>query len=99
MRRRLACIAAGLLAGLALAEAAFRQPDRDVTFTVEIADGQTAAAKAVVARIEFDSPIGSSRPMNSTSVVSLNRPMKVFTMPGIEILSACGKTISCMDFQ
>ena len=33
------------------------------------------------------------RPMNTTRVVSLNRPMKVLTMPGIEIFSAWGSTI------
>ena len=32
-------------------------------------------------------------PMMRTSVVSLNRPMKVLTMPGMTIFSACGRTI------
>ena len=31
---------------------------------------------------------------DETSVVSLNRPMKVLTMPGSTIFSACGRTIS-----
>jgi hypothetical protein len=34
-----------------------------------------------------------NRPMISTSVVSLNRPMKVLTMPGITSFSACGMMI------
>ena len=55
--------------------------------------------QSVEARIAFDSPIGSSRPMKTTSVVSLNSPMKVLTMPGIEIFSACGRMISRIDFQ
>ena len=35
----------------------------------------------------------SNRPTMATSVVSLNRPMKVETMPGITIRSACGRTM------
>jgi hypothetical protein len=44
-------------------------------------------------------PSKSNSPMISTSVVSLNRPMKVLTMPGMTIFSACGRTISAIDFQ
>jgi hypothetical protein len=42
---------------------------------------------------------GIEKPMKTTSVVSLNSPMKVLTMPGIEIFSACGRMISRIDFQ
>ena len=37
--------------------------------------------------------------MISTSVVSLNRPMKVLTMPGMTIFSACGRMISRIILQ
>jgi hypothetical protein len=37
--------------------------------------------------------------MIATSVVSLKRPMKVLTMPGIEIFSACGRMMSRIDCQ
>ena len=37
--------------------------------------------------------------MMSTRVVSLKSPMKVLTMPGIEILSAWGRTMSRCAFQ
>ena len=37
--------------------------------------------------------------MKTTSVVSLNSPMKVLTMPGIEIFSACGMMTSRIDCQ
>ena len=51
------------------------------------------------ARIEVTRPIGSSSAMIATSVVSLNRLMKLLTMLGIEIFSACGMMISRIDFQ
>ena len=54
---------------------------------------------AAVARIGFSSPTGSRSPITDTSVVSLNSPMKVLTMPGIETFSACGRMISRVDFQ
>ena len=41
-------------------------------------------------RIGCMMPIGSRMPMIDTSVVSLNSPIKVFTIPGMEIFSACG---------
>ncbi len=41
----------------------------------------------------------SKMPMNMTSVVSLKRPMKLPTMPGIDIFSACGMMINCCAFQ
>ena len=33
-------------------------------------------------------------PTMKTSVVSLNSPMKVLTMPGMTIFSACGRMMS-----
>ena len=44
-------------------------------------------------------PRSSIRPMISTSVVSMNRPMKLLTMPGIEMRSACGRMMSAFIFQ
>lgn len=40
------------------------------------------------ARIEPVRPIGSRRPMIETNVVSLNNPMKVETIPGMDIFNA-----------
>ena len=37
--------------------------------------------------------------MIATSVVSLNSEMKLLTMLGIEIFSACGMMTSRIDFQ
>ena len=51
------------------------------------------------ARIEVTSPIGSRRPMMATSVVSLKSEMKLPTIDGIEIFSACGMMMSRIDFQ
>ena len=39
-------------------------------------------------------PSRSNMPMMLTRLVSLNRPMKVLTMPGMTSFSACGSTIS-----
>jgi hypothetical protein len=39
-------------------------------------------------------PTRSNIEITETSVVSLKRPTATFTMPGIEILSACGRMIS-----
>ncbi|MCB1550135.1 MAG: carboxylating nicotinate-nucleotide diphosphorylase [Hyphomicrobiaceae bacterium] len=57
----------GVIAGLPLAEAAFRQLDPEVSFSVAIADGQRAAANAVVARIE-----GRARAILTAERVALN---------------------------
>ncbi len=51
------------------------------------------------ARIFVDNPKGSKRPMIDTNVVSLNSPMKLDTIFGIEIFSACGIIISRVAFQ
>ncbi len=57
----------GVIAGLAVAEAAFRHLDPDVTFTVEIPDGSTAKPKAVIAHIE-----GRARALLTAERVALN---------------------------
>ncbi len=57
----------GVIAGLALAEAAFRQLDPRVSFHIEIADGGRAAVGAVVARIE-----GRARAILTAERVALN---------------------------
>jgi len=63
----LAARKAGVVAGLAVAEAAFRQLDAGVRFTVEVADGTAVAARAVVARVE-----GNARALLSAERVALN---------------------------
>lgn len=57
----------GVIAGLAVAEAAFRHLDPNVTFTVEIPDGSVAKPKSVVARIE-----GKARALLTAERVALN---------------------------
>jgi nicotinate-nucleotide pyrophosphorylase (carboxylating) len=57
----------GVIAGLAVAKAAFRHLDPDVTFTVEIPDGSVAKPKAVIARIE-----GRARALLTAERVALN---------------------------
>jgi nicotinate-nucleotide pyrophosphorylase (carboxylating) len=57
----------GVIAGLAVAEAAFRHLDPNVTFTVEIPDGNLAKPKAVIARIE-----GKARALLTAERVALN---------------------------
>lgn len=57
----------GVIAGLAVAEAAFRHLDPNVTFTVEIPDGSIAKSNAVVARIE-----GKARALLTAERVALN---------------------------
>ena len=54
---------------------------------------------ALSARMAVIRPITSSRPMTTTSVVSLKSPMKVLTMFGIETFSACGMMISWVACQ
>ncbi len=46
-----------------------------------------------------DSPIGSSNAMMDTKVVSLNSPIKVETILGIEIFNACGMIINRVACQ
>ncbi|HET6389167.1 carboxylating nicotinate-nucleotide diphosphorylase [Hyphomicrobium sp.] len=57
----------GIVSGLALAEAAFRELDADCDFTVLIEDGSAAAAGDTIARIS-----GSSRAVLSAERVALN---------------------------
>jgi len=58
---------AGVLAGLALAERAFRLLDPDMRFVAELADGDALPAAAVVARIA-----GNARAILSAERVALN---------------------------
>ncbi len=57
----------GVVAGLQLAEAAFRQLDPDASFDILIDDGQSAPALAIVARVS-----GSARALLSAERVALN---------------------------
>jgi nicotinate-nucleotide pyrophosphorylase (carboxylating) len=57
----------GVIAGLPVAAAAFRQLDPDIRFEIAIPDGQRAGASAVVARME-----GNARAMLSAERVALN---------------------------
>ena len=57
----------GVIAGLALAEAAFRALDRNVVFTIETEDGAAASAGGVIARIS-----GDARAILSAERVALN---------------------------
>ena len=57
----------GVLAGLPLAEAAFRMLDATITFTAEKKDGNRFAAGATIARI-----MGPARPILSAERVALN---------------------------
>ncbi|MET0406837.1 MAG: carboxylating nicotinate-nucleotide diphosphorylase [Hyphomicrobium sp.] len=57
----------GIVSGLALAEAAFRELDPACSFTVEIDDGKEAAAGATIARIR-----GNARAILSAERVALN---------------------------
>jgi hypothetical protein len=43
---------------------------------------------AISARMLVESPNGSNKPMIETKVVSLNRPINVETIPGIDIFNA-----------
>ncbi len=69
MRARAAIVARkpGVLAGLALAEAAFRALDPDAVFRAERGDGDELTAGAVVARVE-----GRARAILSAERVALN---------------------------
>jgi nicotinate-nucleotide pyrophosphorylase (carboxylating) len=58
---------AGAIAGLALAEAAFREMDPAVSFEAAVADGDAVAAGAIVARIS-----GNARALLSAERVALN---------------------------
>ena len=44
-------------------------------------------------------PRGSYNPITTTSVVSLYRPIKVLTIPGIDIFKACGSVINLVFCQ
>ncbi|CSB75742.1 Uncharacterised protein [Vibrio cholerae] len=44
-------------------------------------------------------PSTSNMPIINTRLVSLNRPIKVFTIDGMVIFSACGRIISPIFFQ
>jgi nicotinate-nucleotide pyrophosphorylase (carboxylating) len=57
----------GMIAGLALAEEAFRQIDRDVRFQAQVADGAKVERGAVVARVA-----GPARSILSAERVALN---------------------------
>lgn len=57
----------GVIAGLSVAEAAFRHLDPDVTFAIEIHDGSKAAARSVIARVE-----GRARALLTAERVALN---------------------------
>jgi nicotinate-nucleotide pyrophosphorylase (carboxylating) len=71
----------GIISGLALAEAAFRELDRDCSFEVRIDDSQSAAAGDAIAHIG-----GNARAILSAERVALN-----FTgrMCGIATLTRC----------
>lgn len=58
---------AGVVAGTALAEAAFRALDPGVTFEIEIGDGKAVAAGGVIARVA-----GNARALLSSERVALN---------------------------
>ena len=58
---------AGVIAGLALAEAAFREMDPAVSFEAAVADSDTVVAGAIVARIS-----GNARALLSAERVALN---------------------------
>ena len=57
----------GVIAGLGVAEAAFRLLDPTVTFRVEVPDGSKASARAIVARVA-----GNARALLSAERVALN---------------------------
>ena len=57
----------GIVSGLALAEAAFRELDPECAFTIEIDDGSAVAAGATIARIS-----GNARAILSAERVALN---------------------------
>jgi nicotinate-nucleotide pyrophosphorylase (carboxylating) len=71
---------AGVIAGLALAEAAFRALDGEVQFTALIGDGGNAEAGAVVARVS-----GKTRALLSAERVALNF---LYRLSGIATLTA-----------
>ena len=71
---------AGVIAGLALAEAAFRALDGEVQFTALIEDGGKAEAGAVVARVS-----GKTRALLSAERVALNF---LYRLSGIATLTA-----------
>ena len=58
---------AGVIAGLRVAEAAFRALDPDVTFEIEVRDGAEAAGRTVLARVA-----GNARALLSAERVALN---------------------------
>ncbi len=57
----------GIVSGLALAEAAFRELDPSCSFSIEVDDGDPVAAESTIARI-----IGSARSILSAERVALN---------------------------
>ena len=63
----LAARRSGVVAGLVLAEAAFRALDEEVTFTPRVADGSSVGPGAVLARVE-----GAARALLTAERVALN---------------------------
>ncbi|MCY1301993.1 hypothetical protein D9M70_516310 [compost metagenome] len=55
--------------------------------------GVTEEAQLASVKLKRTMPSRSNMPMIDTSDVSLKRPMKVLTMPGMTSFSACGSTM------
>jgi nicotinate-nucleotide pyrophosphorylase (carboxylating) len=86
---------AGIVAGLDLAQAAFRALDPDIRFTVEIADGQAAPRGAVIARIS-----GRARALLSGERVALNfmtHLSGIATLTGAYVQAVAGHKARIVD--
>jgi len=85
----------GVIAGLALAEAAFRHLDSDVRFEVVAPDGTKVKAGAVVARVE-----GRSRALLTAERVALNflgRLSGIATLTGTYVEAIAGTKAHIID--
>jgi nicotinate-nucleotide pyrophosphorylase (carboxylating) len=85
----------GVVAGLALAESAFRQMDPSIAFAAEVADGDALAAGAVVARIS-----GNARAVLSAERTALNflchlSGIATLTRRYVDAVAGTGARITC----